>query len=95
MTERGRAEQQPPVWWTLTRDIGSFLAGWVMAFLEVQRETLRESVLVFAATVVGVPVWAVGKQAVNAAVAARRGGTTDSQSQPPEEAQEGSSSRPL
>lgn len=73
-----------PGWWTLARDIGSFLGGWALIFTEVQRVELRESVLVLAAGIVGFPAGAVGVQAVKEAIAIRRDGTDDSSSSPPE-----------
>jgi hypothetical protein len=57
-----------------------------MAFYEVQRPEIRESVLVFAAGVVGVPAAFIGLQTVADVVAARRNGTGDSSSLPPEPA---------
>lgn len=92
------SEQHPrrvlPTWWTLGRDVVSFLGGWTLTFLEVQRPEIRESVLVFAATVVGVPAGAVGVQAVTDALAARRSGTGGSSSQPPEPAASASQPQP-
>jgi hypothetical protein len=54
--------------------------------MEVQRADLRESVLVLAAGVVGVPAAAIGVQSVTEAIAARRTGTDGSSSQPQQEA---------
>jgi hypothetical protein len=72
--------------WTLTRDVLSFLGGWTLIFMEVQRPELRESVLVLAAGIVGVPAAAVGAQSIADAITARRTGTGGSSSSPPEPA---------
>lgn len=85
MSERN-PQHRLPGWWTLARDIASFLGGWALIFQEVQRDTLRESVLVLAAGIVGVPTAAVGAQTVVDAIAARRNGTGSSSSSPPEAA---------
>jgi hypothetical protein len=86
VSERGMEQPTPrlPGWWTLARDIGSFLGGWALIFSEVQRPDLRESVLVLAAGIVGVPAAAVGAQTVVEALATRRNGTGGSSSSPPE-----------
>jgi hypothetical protein len=66
----------------LIRDVLSFLGGWALIFMEVQRTELRESVLILAAGIVGVPSAAVGAQALVDALAARRTGTGESSSSP-------------
>jgi hypothetical protein len=75
-----------PGWWTLARDVGSFLGGWAVVFLELQRPEIRESVLVFAAGVVGLPTAFVGVQSVADAILGRRNGTEGPSSQSPEPA---------
>jgi hypothetical protein len=67
--------------------MATFLGGWALIFTEVQRLDLRESVLVLAAGIVGVPAAEVGRQTVADVLAARRSGTASSSSSPPEEAQ--------
>jgi hypothetical protein len=59
----------------LLRDILSFLGGWILIFLEVSRPEIRESVLLFAGIVIGIPGLAVGRTSIVEAIAARRGGT--------------------
>jgi hypothetical protein len=95
MSERGMSQPTPrlPGWWTLVRDIASFIGGWALVFTEVQRPEIRESVLVFAASVVGVPIAVVGAQTVVEAVT-RRNGTGGSSSSPPAAASEPSPSSP-
>jgi hypothetical protein len=61
--------------WVLIRDIGSFLGGWALIFMEVSRPEIRESVLVFAGLVIGVPGLAVGKTTIVEAITRRRSGT--------------------
>lgn len=88
MSERGQQQAyRLPGWWTLFRDVTSFLGGWALIFMEVQRPELRESVLILAAGIVGVPVAAVGAQTVAEALNTRRSGTGGSSSSPPEEVQ--------
>lgn len=67
--------------WVLLRDIGSWLAGWVVVFLEIRRPEVREVVMMFCTGAVGVPMLAAAGQVVAEAVSARRGGTGS----PPEE----------
>ncbi len=89
MSERDTTQQQAPRLpsaWTLTRDILSFFGGWVLIFLEVTKPEVRESVLILAGTVIGVPGLAVGASTVAEAVTARRNGTGGSPSQPAEPA---------
>lgn len=85
MSRRGaaRADRLPGVW-TLVRDFLSFLGGWALIFSEVQRAEVRESVLLFAGTVIGIPGLAVGFTSVVDAISQRRAGTPDSPSPPPE-----------
>lgn len=71
----GTRRPRLPGWWTLTRDIGSFLGGWAVIFSEVQRAEIRESVLLFAGAVIGVPGMAVGFTSVVEALERRRDGT--------------------
>lgn len=78
MSERAATRKRHyrlPGWWTLTRDIASFLGGWAVIFFEVQRPEIRESVLLFAGTVIGVPGLAVGATSIVEALARRRDGT--------------------
>ena len=93
-SEQTRRPPGLPRWWTLTRDIGTFLGGWALIFTEVQRLDLRESVLVLAAGIVGIPAAEVGRQTVADVLAARRSGTESSSSLPPAEAQSQSPSQP-
>lgn len=94
--ERGtRQRSQLPGAWTLTRDVLSFIGGWVLIFMEVQRPDLRESVLILASGIVGFPAAAVGAQTVVDALAARRTGTGGSSSSPPEEVASSSPGSPL
>ncbi|WP_097319413.1 hypothetical protein [Paractinoplanes atraurantiacus] len=67
--------------WTLARDILSFAGGWLLIFLEVTRPEIRESVLVLAGSVVGVPGVALGARSVVDAVRSRAG--TPGPSEPP------------
>ena len=49
MSERATQTPSPPLlpgWWTLTRDVLTFLGGWAMIFLEIRRPEIRDSVLV-------------------------------------------------
>jgi hypothetical protein len=62
----------------LVRDILSFLGGWTLIFMEVSRPDIRESVLVLAGSVIGVPGLAVGATSIAEAVARRRNGIDDS-----------------
>lgn len=95
MSEREtRQPSQLPGAWTLLRDILSFLGGWALIFMEVQRTELRESVLILAAGIVGAPAGFVGLQSVADAIAARRGGTGGSSSSPPEVAPSPSAQQP-
>jgi hypothetical protein len=61
--------------------MASFAGGWFMIFQEIQRSDIRESVLLFAGAVIGVPGLAVGATSVADALARRRNGTDDSQPQ--------------
>ena len=63
----------------MTRDILSFLGGWSIIFVEVQRADIRESVLLFAGAIIGVPGLFVGAASVAEAIG-RRDGTDDSSS---------------
>lgn len=77
-----RETSRLPGVWTLIRDVGSFLAGWTLIFMEVSRSEVRESVLVLAGSVIGVPgIWAGGAAVVDA-VRGRQDGTGDSPSRP-------------
>lgn len=62
-----------PGWWTLTRDIATFIGGWGLIFLEVQRADIRESVMIFAGTCIGVPGLSVGIASVVEAYKRQRG----------------------
>lgn len=95
MSERGSDRQSPrlPGVWTLIRDVLSFLGGWTLIFMEVQRSDLRESVLVLAAGIVGVPAAAVGAQSIADAIT-RRNGTAESSSSPQVEAGSSSAGTP-
>lgn len=73
MSDRATRERRFPGWWTLARDILSFTGGWALIFSEAQRPEVRESVMVFAGVIIGVPGLAVG--ATSLAEALRRGGT--------------------
>ena len=86
MSERATppASSQLPGVWTLIRDILSFVGGWAVIFMEVSRPEIRESVLVLAGSIVGIPGLAVGGQAIAAAI--RRNGTGGSPQQPVEQA---------
>ncbi len=64
-----------PHWWVLTKDVASLVGGWVLIFTEVQRTELRESVLVLAAGIVGIPSAAIGARTVAEAWQGRQGGT--------------------
>lgn len=66
MSEQATSQQQPrlPGLWTLLRDIGSFLGGWALIFMEVQHTEVRESVLVFAGSVIATPGVAVGLSSI-------------------------------
>lgn len=82
------SEQQPqpgrfPGWWTLTRDMLAFLGGWGLIFSEVMRPEVRESVLVLAGSVIGVPGLAVGATSIAEAIASRRQSGTGGSPQEP------------
>lgn len=79
-----RETPQLPGIWILVRDIGTFVGGWAMAFLEVARPEIRESVLVFAASAVGIPGLALGWRTVADAVRSRTGTDGPSGSPPPD-----------
>lgn len=66
--------------WTLVRDVGSWIGGWVLVFMEVQRTEIRESVLAFCGSLLVVPGAAVGATAIVEALAGRRSGTGGSPS---------------
>ena len=70
----------------MVRDILSFLGGWTLIFMEVSRPEIRESVLVLAGSVIGVPGLAVGATSIAEALARRRNGTDELQSQPADSA---------
>lgn len=74
MSERA-TQQQPrlPGLWTLVRDVLSFFGGWTLIFLEVSRPEVRESVLILAGAVIGVPGLAVGASSIAEAVRSRAG----------------------
>lgn len=87
MSERHSVQpKQLPPWWVLLRDVLAFLGGWALIFHEVARPEVRESVLVLAAGVVGLPIAAVGAQTVAEAVTAHRNGTAGSLPSPQAEA---------
>lgn len=76
-----QASPRLPSAWTLARDILSFFGGWALIFMEVSRPEIRESVLVLAGSVIGVPGLAIGRDAVVEAIVRRRNGTGGSPSQ--------------
>jgi hypothetical protein len=78
VSDRATQDRRLPGWWTLTRDILSFVGGWALIFSEAHRPDVRESVMVFAGVIIGVPGLAVGFTSL--ADALRRGGTGDSSS---------------
>lgn len=59
-SEDDRRQPKLPGWWTLGRDIATFIGGWALIFLEVQRADIRESVMIFAGTCIGIPGLSVG-----------------------------------
>lgn len=77
--------------WVLVRDILSFLGGWTLIFMEVSRPEIRESVLVLAGSVIGVPGLAVGATSIAEALARRRNGIDELSSQPADSASSSSS----
>lgn len=77
--------------WVLLRDILSFLGGWALIFQEVARPEIRESVLLLAGSIIGVPGIAVGATSIAEALK-RRNGTDGSQSPPQREVSSSSSS---
>lgn len=78
---RRSAERQLPGAWTWLRDVLSFLGGWTLIFLEVQRPEIRDSVLAFGGAVIGVPGLAVGFTRALDAYIAHRSGTGGQPSQ--------------
>ena len=83
-----REQQRPPRLpgaWTLTRDIVSFAGGWWVIWNEVQRTEIRESVLLFAGAIIGIPGLAIGASSVAEAIRSRTG-TGDSPSASPQSA---------
>lgn len=85
-----RATSQLPSVWALIRDIGTFVGGWTLIFMEVSRSEIRESVLVLAGSIIGVPgLWAGGEKVVE--VVQRRRSGTDGSPSPPAESAESSS----
>lgn len=76
--------------WTLVRDVLSFFGGWTLIFLEVSRPEVRESVLILAGAVIGVPGLAVGASSIAEAVRSRVG----TGSSPSAQAESASSSSP-
>lgn len=84
MSDRASDQQHPPFLpglWTLLRDVLTFFGGWIIVFMEVSRPEVRESVLVLAGSVIGVPGLAVGASSVAEAIR-RRTGTGGSPSGP-------------
>lgn len=73
-----------PPWWLLTRDIGIFLFGLVVAGWEIKTQNpVRDSVLVFAGGLLGGPLALVtGQQAIEAFRS--RGGTSGPSPSSPE-----------
>ncbi len=73
-----------PPWWLLVRDIGIFLFGIVVAAWEIKtQDPIRDSVLVFAGSLLGGPLALnTGQQALEALRS--RGGTGGSSSSSPE-----------
>jgi len=66
------------------RDILSFLGGWALIFLEVQRQDIRLAVLLVGGAAIGIPGFAVGAASVLEALSLRRVGTPESPSSPVE-----------
>lgn len=81
-----RREAKLPGWWTLAKDIATFLGGWVIMFMELQRPVLRESVLLLAAGIVGIPAGSIALQTLADIVVNRRPGTGGSSGSSPEQA---------
>lgn len=73
----------------LTRDILSFLGGWVLIFLEVQRDDARIGVLTFAGTVLGIPGLGVAFASLATALSQRGDGTPEEPSSPQPEVRSG------
>lgn len=71
-----------PGWWTLTRDVLTFLGGWAIVFMEVRRPEIRDSVLVLGGSLLGVPGLALGASSIADALR-RRGGTDGPPASPP------------
>ncbi len=72
-----------PPWWIVTRDIGLFLLGAGIAVWEIRHPEVRDSVLAFAGTLLGVPAAAQVIGSVSDAFR-NRGGTGSPSSSPPE-----------
>ncbi len=79
MSKRGIPQQSHrlPGAWTLIRDILSFLGGWVLIFLEVQRPEVRPLVLLLAGGTVGIPGLGVGVKSIAELISQRPAGTPD------------------
>lgn len=86
MSERAASEGRPsqlPGLWVLIRDIGTWVGGWVLTFMEVSRPEIRESVLVLCGSLIAVPGAAVGIGALRR----RAAGTTDDSPSSPQSAE--------
>lgn len=79
MSSESTTETGWPSRWTLARDVISFVAGWVLTFMEVYRPEVRESVLLFAGSLIVVPGASAG---ITSASRAIRNGTGGSHSEP-------------
>lgn len=72
--------------WVLVRDVGSWVGGWILTYMEVSRPEIRDSVLVLCASLITVPGAAVGAAAVVDSISRRRDGTPEPPSSPQPEA---------
>lgn len=86
MSRRGAAarDNRLPGVWVLLRDVLSFAGGWILIFMEAQRPEVREAILAFGGVAIGIPGLAQGATSLLDAWAARRAGTGDSPSEPPQ-----------
>jgi hypothetical protein len=71
-----------PSWWVLARDIGLFLLGVIVVVWELSRPEVRDAVLLFAGTLLGGPVAALGLSSVAEAIASRPRTDSSSPSSP-------------
>jgi hypothetical protein len=72
-----------PPWWVVARDVGLFLFGAWVAYMEVRRPEIRDSVLLFAGGLLGTPAATIAVQSLADAIRSR-GGTPGPSSSPPE-----------